>query len=408
LGSSQKRYNEKQHQKAILASYGHLPAANDAFFKEPVKEFMSDMRHDVRLDFDAETGHLIFDPLESRLHNSHVSVSTPNSGMHSKTTTGQHQQAREHHARARTVPSKVGDSFGGSGLGLFSRPASSTKPSGFMDYVDGVLVARDSTIGMFKQIVSHPLDTASAPFVGAWNVAHHPKLSYSNAVHSTTDFTEHFANASGAERLSISLGFVGSGIYGAAFGAGTLPVFGAAAKYGQSLTSRASGFGRIRSVDSSLRLHVENNIALSKLGRDSSSGFASLSRKAEALEFYSKNGFASEDAFDHMRGIDFTHPVEQVIIKQGTQAVQYMFPKQPRVGNYFTEPGTAGHKLGIYTSGRSPVMFHSNKDISALRSTTSPMIDNYSMAKFGWKIETEGGATQYFTTAKDSWEIIRP
>ncbi|MDF1684441.1 MAG: hypothetical protein P1U36_07250 [Legionellaceae bacterium] len=53
LGSSQKRYNEKQHQKAILASYGNLPAANDAFFKEPVKEFMSDMRHDLSLDFDA-------------------------------------------------------------------------------------------------------------------------------------------------------------------------------------------------------------------------------------------------------------------------------------------------------------------------------------------------------------------
>ena len=219
LGSSQKRYNEKQHQKAILASYGNLPAANDAFFKEPVKEFMSDMRHDLSLDFDADTGHLIFDPLESHLHSSNLRVSTPNSGMHSKTTTGQHQHVTEHHAQARAIPGKPGDSFGSSGLGLFSKPAPSTKPSGFMDYVDGINSARDSTIGMFKQIVSHPLDTASAPFIGAWHVARHPKLSYQSAVHRTKDFTEHFANASGAERLGISLGFVGSGIYGSAFGA---------------------------------------------------------------------------------------------------------------------------------------------------------------------------------------------
>jgi hypothetical protein len=256
LGSSQKRYHEKQHQKAILASYGHLPAANDAYFKEPVKEFMSDMRHDVRLDFDAETGHLIFDPLENHLHSSHVRVSASSSGMHSKTTTGQHQQAREHHARARAVPSKSGDSFGGSGLGLFSRPVSSRKPSGFMDYVDGVLVARDSTIGMFKQVVSHPLDTVSAPFVGAWHVAHHPKLSYQHAVQSTKDFTEHFANASGAERLSISLGFVGSGIYGSAFGAGAYGVGAnvlSKVKYGSNLyhtvTSSSMGQGVLRGID---------------------------------------------------------------------------------------------------------------------------------------------------------------
>jgi YD repeat-containing protein len=403
LGSSQKRYNEKQHQKAILASYGHLPAANDALFNEPVKEFMSDMRHDMSLDFDAETGHLIFDPLENHLHSSHVRVSSLNSGMHSKTTTGQHQQAREHHARARAIPSKPEGSFGGSGLGLFSRPASSSKPSGFMDYVDGVNSARDSTIGMLKQVVYHPLDTVSAPFIGAWHVAHHPKYSYHHAVQSTKDFTEHFAKASGAERFSVALGFVGSGIYGAAFGAGTLPVFGAAAKYGQSLTSRASGFGRIRSVDSSLRLHVENNIVENKLSRETSK-FLLFSRRATARGHYASGGWASDRITSHLDGIDFSRRVTEEVIPKGTALQQHQMPGDP-IGNYFTLFGADRARLGIYTSGRTTRNYVATRDITALSSTTAGTTDVWSMMKYNWEIMVNGGETQYFTHNIVDWRL---
>ncbi|MDF1684439.1 MAG: hypothetical protein P1U36_07240 [Legionellaceae bacterium] len=227
LGSSQKRYNEKQHQKAILASYGNLPAANDAFFKEPVKEFMSDMRHDVSLDFDADTGHLIFDPLESHLHSSHVRVSTPNSGMHSKTTTGQHQQAREQHARARAVPGKPGDSFGGSGLGLFSRN-SVTKEQVMLDaacYLDHVSSPKNKAgfVDKSKQVLS----------AAGHEIYDHPvrfgldvsPLGWMDSAQGV--FTGHsFIHGADLNRGWAAVG--------------ALPVLGVAAKYGRPLVSRGS------------------------------------------------------------------------------------------------------------------------------------------------------------------------
>lgn len=176
--------------------------------------------------------------------------------------------------------------------------------------------------------------------------------------------------------------------------------------------SRLGLFGRDAveetvSSGSLLRTHIEANIAASKAAREGSN-FAPFSRQAEAFEFYSNSGYSAEDIFDHLRGIDFSRPVNKVKINMGDEAIQYMFPKQARIGNYFAEPGTAGHTLGIYTSGRSPVLFKANRDILALRSTTAPMIDNYSMARYSWHIETEGGATQYFTTAQDAWTRVKP
>ena len=66
-------------------------------------------------------------------------------------------------------------------------------------------------------------------------------------------------------------------------------------------------------------------------------------------------------------------------------------------------PGTPDDKLGIYTSGRSPIYFKANADVTVLRSTTVSMVDNYSMAKYNWLIETKGGAIQYFTTSQELW-----
>ena len=72
-------------------------------------------------------------------------------------------------------------------------------------------------------------------------------------------------------------------------------------------------------------------------------------------------------------------------------------------GHYFAPTGTAGNKVGIYTFGRVPVTFFATKDIKVLRSTAATMTDNYSMAPYGWEIQTEGGATQYFSLAVSEW-----
>ncbi len=106
-----------------------------------------------------------------------------------------------------------------------------------------------------------------------------------------------------------------------------------------------------------------------------------------------------------MRGIDFSDPVELLVFPRGTEAIQYIFPGQINPGNYFAPIGTTGNKLGIYTSGRSPITFFATKDIQVLKSTTAAMIDNYSMAQYAWEIQTEGGAAQYFNLSIDGWRI---
>lgn len=147
------------------------------------------------------------------------------------------------------------------------------------------------------------------------------------------------------------------------------------------------------------------NIAESRAGRTDRnvSNFATLSRRSTAIEFYSRNGIQAEDTLAHMRGIDFTQPVEIINLVKGTPVVQYMLPNRT-TGNYFAPLGTSGSQLGIYTSGRTPTTFFASQNTNVLRSTTSAMVDDYSMAEYGWKIETQGGGTQYFSPSKSAWE----
>jgi len=156
---------------------------------------------------------------------------------------------------------------------------------------------------------------------------------------------------------------------------------------------------------SALRQRVLGNIAESKAGRTERNieNFAIFSRRSTAIEFYSLNGFQEENTLAHMRGIDFTQPVEIYNLKKGTPVVQYMLPNRS-VGNYFAPLGMSGSQLGIYTSGRSPVTFFALQDTKVLKSTAFAMVDDYSMTGYGWKIETQGGGTQYFSPSTSVWE----
>jgi hypothetical protein len=57
-----------------------------------------------------------------------------------------------------------------------------------------------------------------------------------------------------------------------------------------------------------------------------------------------------------------------------------------------------------YTSGRDAVSFFAKQDVTVLRSTAANLVDDYSMAKYGWNIETKGGGIQYFTK-EPAWEM---
>uniref|UniRef100_UPI002584C942 polymorphic toxin type 46 domain-containing protein n=1 Tax=Limnobacter sp. TaxID=2003368 RepID=UPI002584C942 len=131
-----------------------------------------------------------------------------------------------------------------------------------------------------------------------------------------------------------------------------------------------------------------------------SSNFSQLPRKEKAYGFYRNSGFDANKSLDHMRGIDFNHEVDIVQIPKGTEMTQYQIPGA-RLGSYYAQPGTPGNTLGFYTSGREVKTYIANSDISALRSTASSTIDDWSMKAYGWKIEAPGGGTQFFTTSQD-------
>ena len=241
-------------QRKIYTGYDVLPRskllgqtlhAHTDLRTENVESFMQDF-WDGEFGIDVETGRIIENHGELNLHMPGVGgdfVSAAND--HDFTSAPMQQsQARNRAERWKSESRKNNSSMFGHGyndygdhakpsagfensidvmLGRKSISPSSIAPengSGFMDYVDAVNDARDSTIDMLNHMAYHPIDTIAAPFVGAYNVARHPVLSYQNAVHGMTDFMEGFANGSGADRFGMVAGIVGNGAYGGAAFAG--------------------------------------------------------------------------------------------------------------------------------------------------------------------------------------------
>ncbi|HEX7839547.1 MAG TPA: polymorphic toxin type 46 domain-containing protein [Kofleriaceae bacterium] len=146
----------------------------------------------------------------------------------------------------------------------------------------------------------------------------------------------------------------------------------------------------------------------------------------KAWEFYRSQGFADERIEGHLRGIDFSKPVEVTTLPKGT-IVQQTQPEGAPQGSYYAPPGTEPGKLGINPRGdlRGPdgetVVGHVDKttklyvtteDVVVLKSSASQIEDNWSMHEIGTSSKdgpaipflAEGGGTQYFTTAKPKLE----
>jgi hypothetical protein len=150
----------------------------------------------------------------------------------------------------------------------------------------------------------------------------------------------------------------------------------------------------------------------------------------KAWEFYRSQGFADERIEGHLRGIDFSKPIEVMTLPKGTLIQQTQPPGAPQ-GSYYAPPGTEPGKLGIAPQGdvRGPdgdiVVGHADKgtkiyvtteDVVVLKSTASKIEDNWSMHEIGTSSRdgtpipflAEGGGVQYFTTRKPPIQPYEP
>jgi RHS repeat-associated protein len=121
-------------------------------------------------------------------------------------------------------------------------------------------------------------------------------------------------------------------------------------------------------------------------------------RRSVAEQFYRQRGVDEDRIAAHLRGVDFSKPVDVVRLPKGTELIQYQLPGGSR-GSYFAPPGTPGNQLGFYTSGRQATVYVTTEEVEVLRSFAASTVDDWSMQEFGWQIEAPGGAVQFFTTS---------
>lgn len=139
-----------------------------------------------------------------------------------------------------------------------------------------------------------------------------------------------------------------------------------------------------------------------------------MKRRTAAAEFYAKQGFDAKSITDHLKGIDFSKPVEVIKIKKGTELVQYQVPGG-RQGNYYAPPGTRPQQIGIASQGTSRITgqvvdkvatrFKVAEDVEVLRSTAARVVDTWSIA--GKSVVADGGGIQIFSTAKGLFGAVK-
>ena len=111
---------------------------------------------------------------------------------------------------------------------------------------------------------------------------------------------------------------------------------------------------------------------------------------SQASDYYKEAGITEKAAESHMKGIDFTKPVEVITMKKGTEVIQYV-NKSGVVGRYFAPLGTSAKKLGINPDGRTLKKYILSEDVKVLKSTAA----DYNGAK--------GSGTQFFTKDNDKF-----
>jgi hypothetical protein len=124
-----------------------------------------------------------------------------------------------------------------------------------------------------------------------------------------------------------------------------------------------------------------------------------------AFDIYSNNGFSDERLISHLKGIDYTQPVELTPLNPGENYVQHVL--NDRVGNYFAEVGTPAETLGINPEGRVARIFSPSESTIALRSTAAKIVDTWTSP--GQSFEAAGGGRQLFVANKGVMtEVLGP
>jgi LysM repeat protein len=122
-------------------------------------------------------------------------------------------------------------------------------------------------------------------------------------------------------------------------------------------------------------------------------------RQATARSFYESAGWSETRISNHMKGIDFSQPVEVITLHRGTLVDQFQLPGKP-VGNYFSPIGTPANVRGMDTTGRVNGLFELRNDVTVLKSTAATITDWAGSGKI-----YKGGGTQYF--APNQINIVR-
>ena len=110
-------------------------------------------------------------------------------------------------------------------------------------------------------------------------------------------------------------------------------------------------------------------------------------RKKTAYDFYAKQGWPKGKIVDHMKGIDFTKPVEVVKLKDGSIMGQWQSPGAPK-GNYFAPIKETPSRLGISSVGHNRAtgnaesklkkLYKLDGDMDVLSSKAAAIVDDWS------------------------------
>lgn len=130
-----------------------------------------------------------------------------------------------------------------------------------------------------------------------------------------------------------------------------------------------------------------------------------LARLQVAKVFYDQTGWPTEKKENHLRGIDFSQPVEVVTLPAGTELLQWVDPHQAQ-GNYF-DGDAPPEKLGLYPESVQPrvlKLYRLARDTQLLRSTAAAIRIDWVKDKASMVVP--GGATQYFALPSSSANFI--